>query len=156
MGENERVVERVGKKEGVAFSGIREENERQIEAIAEVVARLDAIEQQVVASARTRLAALIEEAGRLDEQMARIDDSATRRSAEQATRTSELAQQGEAIAASIEELNNLVETISAGSEGSRQQHDQGLAVLSQHTRSEARRAGKEWVGKFRFRLTRQQ
>ncbi|MBA4163423.1 MAG: ATPase [Erythrobacter sp.] len=131
-GESETLAATLRQNEEEAFAGMRQAKERLYEEIAEVVARLDAIDQQVVASARTRLAALIEEAGRLDEQMARIDDSATRRSAEQATRTSELAQQGEAIAARIEELNSLFETISAGAEGSRQQLDQGIAVFSQN------------------------
>lgn len=131
-GESETLAATLRQNEEDAFAGMRQAKEQLYEEISEVVTRLDAIDQQVVASARQRISALIEEAGRLDEQMARIDNSATQRGAEQASRTAALAQQGEAVAARIEELNRLFETVSAGAEGSRQQLDQGIATFSQN------------------------
>lgn len=131
-GESETLAATLRRSEEEAFAEVRQAKELLYEEIADVVARLDAIDQQVVASARQRISALTEEAGRLDEQMARIDDSVTQRGAEQASRTAALAQQGEAVAARIEELNRLFETISAQAEGSRQQLDQGIAGFSQN------------------------
>ena len=68
----------------------------------------------------------------LSQRLARLDDDLAQRSQAQTERAAALAQQGEAIAARVDELNRLFETISAQAEGSRQQLDQGIVGFSQN------------------------